>query len=379
MVGYYLEGVFMEDNLFFSELGVLNSPRSQEKTLIALDTPQSLEVCGQLSEGIILNDCVTIPIVGPALEVVALTRWLGEKGFRQLLDDGVFKFCFCPGILTFMSERNIKQLNLKIEPGLYWIVGKDDSSWEDIIEAVKLALVEQLNFSIGKAGRWGRAIEKYTTILPIKEIRPKAEQDCYNLAFSFLKGDSIKEIDDLRKLDHERDKELVQQFLNISSANFDLNYSARLICSDVYGNNLTWQIAQPSGIEKDKKYNLSKILELEDIPDIAALVRDGWPVNEIIKTRNDKRCIEFRKWLKTIPNETDNELLKAYYNTFKRSKSDSLVTKVIRFGIINLIGIPSPEIAFPVSIIDAFWFDKIRNGWNPRIFIEKHFKYTLEK
>lgn len=121
------------------------------------------------------------------------------------------------------------------------------------------------------------------------------------------------------------------------------------------------------------------ILQFEDIPDIPALVRKGWTVNEIIKTRKDQHCIEFRKWLKTIPNETDNELLKAYYNTFKRNKSDTLLTKVIRFGIINLIGIPAPEISLPVSIIDTFWLDKIRNGWNPRIFIEKHFKYTLKE
>jgi len=363
----------LEDNVFYSELRTLTSPRKQQ-SLIPLDTPDALKVCGHLAEGIILNDSITIPIHGPALEIVALIRWLGFKGFRELLDEGVLKFSFCPGILSFISVENKKALNLKTDPGLNWLVGTDPS-WENVIDAVKLALEEQLEFHSGKARRWGNAIEKNTIILPAKEIREKVEKDFYNLAFQFLKDDGIKEVDDLKKLVNPQHDDLIRKLISISKANFDLSCSLVLNCSEIYGNELTWEITQPIGNIRDKKYNLSKILEIEGIPDIPSLVVNGWSAAEVIRTRKDKHSIEFRNWLKTIPNENDTDILKAYHESFKRNKSDSLKTKIIRFGLINLMGIPSPEIAFLASIIDTFWIDKIRNDWNPRIFIEKHFKY----
>lgn len=364
----------MEERVFFSEFRILKSPRGQQ-ALVPLDTPEALEVCGHLAEGIILNDSITIPITGPALEIVALIRWLGDKGFRELLDEGVLKFSFCPGILSYISRENKKALGLKAEPGLNWLIGTDPS-WESIIGAVNLALIEQLNFHISKARRWGIIIEKNTVILPVKEIREKVEKSFYNLAFPILESDGVKEIDDLKKLDNVQDNHLIQKLINITKANFDLSCSSVLNCSEIYGNELTWEITQPRGIEKDSKYNLSKILELEGIPDIHSLIVNGWPAFEVVKTRKDKHCIEFRNWLKTMPNETDFDIAKAYCQIFKRNKSDNLMTKIIRIGIVNLLGIPSSIVGIPISIIDTLWGDKLINGWNPRIFIAKHFKYS---
>jgi hypothetical protein len=55
--------------------------------------------------------------------------------------------------------------------------------------------------------------------------------------------------------------------------------------------------------------------------------------------------------------------------------------KTLRLGIptiIGLLGVTGTIISTALSAADATWGDRIINGWNPKVFIDKHFKYVGE-
>ncbi|WP_366923614.1 hypothetical protein MFMK1_000520 [Metallumcola ferriviriculae] len=94
--------------------------------------------------------------------------------------------------------------------------------------------------------------------------------------------------------------------------------------------------------------------------------------------RTDGNVEKFREWLRDLPSYPDKDLLKAYYESFSKIKGDNLPVKTLRFGIPAFLGLLGPigtAISVSISVADAFWGNRVINGWNPKLFIEKHFRY----
>ncbi len=90
-------------SLFYSELKHLVTPQSA-KELVDFNTEQSIGVSGRFAEALLLNDAVNIPIGGPALEIVALIRLLGQNGLEAIFDVGALTFSFHPGTFAYISQ-----------------------------------------------------------------------------------------------------------------------------------------------------------------------------------------------------------------------------------------------------------------------------------
>jgi hypothetical protein len=371
-------------DLFFSELNNLNTPRSTNE-LSPLNTNQALSILGRFAEGLLLNETITVPINGPALTLVVLIRWLGHEGTTRLIEEGAVRFCFLPGTLAYISEANKRALSLSCDTGILSLIGKD-RAWEDINDSVKLALVEQLDYPAGKARRFGRRLSRCTTVLSHQDIFNKIETSSYSIALDLLKEQfKFEDISALKKLDNRRDKEAVTKLLNIASANVDLTCSSVLNCTAIYGNELTWQVVDNSlekiGRGKNTSDKLNKILQFENIPNIPELVLKGWPAAEVIKMRTDPHVKRFREWLETLPDSSNFEIVKSYYESFKKKISEKISLKILKLGVPTVIGLLGPTgkgISMTLSVVNTLWGNRIINGWNPHVFIEKHFQYKYK-
>jgi len=369
----------IKSNLFHNEFGVLSTPRSA-KVLLNLETDEAFNVLGRFVNGLILNEKVTIPIKGPALEIVSLIRLLGECRLSALIDAAAIEFCFCPGTLAYVSERNIREGGFKLNPGIHLAYGTD-GSWKNIADSVVLALTEQLGFSQEKARLLADKINMTTKTLSPIDIYKKIEQSSYTFAANSI--DAINNIEELKKLDHKIDNDNIKKLLDIASIGFDLTCSYELGCSEITGNDLTWEIVKKSfniktGTKLSTEAKLNSLLELEGIPDMTELVKRGKILDKIIDIRKDNNITEFREWLNKYPDQTDKEMVKMYYRAISEKISDKPIVKLLRIGFPISLGFMGKEgIAAGIicTLVDAFWAEKIINGWNPKIFIDKHFIY----
>lgn len=374
--------------LFFSEVNNLSTPREQ-KELISLETDYAFEVCGRFAEGLLLNEEVNIPINGPALPLVVLIRWFGHKRLTTLINEGVIKFSFYPGTFGYVTEKNKRTLSWNTDTGLNWFKGKEEG-WNNIYDAVRIALVEQLNYSSGKARRFSRRVAKRTKDFSNQDIYKEVKETTYENAFNLMEEVDFEQIDKLKKFNQEKNHKEIRQLLNISSAYLEFVLSSLLDCTDIYGNNTTWKVISDIYEKSSSKDNLedsvnklNKILKFEHVPNLVELVKKGWDIKEVIEIRKDPHIKDFRNWVKNeVPDSSDIEIARAYYETFKDKTSDKIPVKLMRIGIPAALSLLNPVgglLSTLLSIADGFIGEKLINGWNPHVFIEDHFKYNHNK
>ncbi len=177
--------------------------------------------------------------------------------------------------MHIFPNANRRALSLKNGPGITWVKGKG-KEWEEPIEAVKFALIKQLNYPFGKARRFARKVEKFTSFIPHKEIYEGIEISTYETALPIIaQTTNFNDLSVLKNLDNKKDKDKVRLLLDIAKANLDLSCASYLDCQSVYGNELTWQIfgKAVSGSKEDLS-KINRILEFEDIPKSSG---DGLP------------------------------------------------------------------------------------------------------
>ena len=371
--------------LFFSEVNNLNTPRG-ESELVPLNTDYAFEVCGRFAEGLLLNEKVNIPINGPALPLVVLNRWFGHKELTTLINEGTIKFSFYPGTFSYITEANKRALSLDTDTGLNWIKG-NEKGWDNIHDAVRVALEEQLNYSSGKARRFSRRVAKQTKDFSSEEIYEEVKDTAYKNASNLISEINFQEVDKLKSFSRGENQTEIRQLLNISSAYLEFMLSSLLDCTDIYGNETTWKVindlykkASPQTNLETTADKLNRILKFERVPDIITLMKRDWDIAKIIEIRKDPHIEEFRNWLKNeVPNSSDVEIVRSYYETFKEKTSEYLPVKTMRVGIpvaLSLLGPVGSAISSLFSVVDGFLGDKLINGWNPHVFIEEHFKYS---
>ena len=360
-----------------TKLKDINTPIST-KELTPLTTGEALETCVRVGESLFYSDSIVVPLTGPALEVVALHRWFGEAEFRKLLDIGAIRFAFRPGVVAYVSERNIRALGLKkSEPGVELIAGVGQE-WNSPYDAVARALQEQLDMKGRHARRIATSVQNVTTVVDTKKLFDECAKTILDDADIILDDCGVHGTD-WNRLDNTIDKAKVDRLLSISSASLDLLLAAELGCGNLHGDEMLWTLLStrrlpellkyyPSKGQVDLESNLSRMLELESLPDIPEMIKNGLSGEQVAKIRTDPKCTRFRQWLRE-QSEDGTDIIKAYYETFKSPKTDRVWVKTLRylFGQIPALGILT-------SALDSFWGDKVVNGWNPRVFLYKHFK-----
>jgi hypothetical protein len=369
-------------NQYFSEISTIIGQRYKE--ISDLESQNSLSIIGRFAESLLLNETITIPIYGPARELVILIRWFGLKNFEKLVEEGTINLCYIPGTFTYVSDRNRIALSNFTESGIKWLIGTD-KEWNNIIDAIKVPLIEELNLSHGKASRLANRVSKYSREILKSQYPGKIVEHTYNIAIQNKDIFNVDSKEALLAYDNEKDNEIINSLLNIAKVNLDLECSSQSACSNIYGNELTWSIIGGYPLKnttfQEAQNRINKILEFEDIPDIPKLVTLGWSPDEVMSMKKDPRLFEFREWLYSMRTNDDKSILKLYTETFRNPTSTNIPTKLLRIGASTLFGLAfdgsfgSAAFGTAISTIDAFWVDKLINGWNPKVFIDKHFTY----
>jgi len=107
--------------------------------------------------------------------------------------------------------------------------------------------------------------------------------------------------------------------------------------------------AIPSTIDK-----FSSVLELENVPDIRALIESGLlSFSKILEIRNNSNCIKFRRWLHETESHDARELEQAYVQNIGLGTS-SIATSSIRFLVTTAAGIISPIAGLVAGATDSF-------------------------
>lgn len=371
----------MGSTVLFGEMRGIITPMGQGE-LVSLDSPSALAILGRFAEALVVYDHITVPLRGPALEAVALIRWLGPHTFQELHDEGVIRFAFAPGVFGHVSPQNIRALRLTTpQPGITTLIGHDDAAWRDVQASLEGVLRRQLGWPDGKARRWARRIALSTEEVPASELREASIKLGYHYATSVLGvKHSLRDEQAWRTLDNgnERDKPLIRELLMAVDNNFQWLLSAVLRSSDVFGNDALWRVVRHNfGATKSPQAtaeNLERILRYEDYPDLAALVSRGLTADHIVRIRQDRRSKEFRQWLDELPRSLDDiGVIKAYNNAVQRATQTTLV-KILRVGVgvgMSYVGVLPATI---YATLDVLFGDRILPPWNPRVYIAKHFE-----
>ena len=108
----------------------------------------------------------------------------------------------------------------------------------------------------------------------------------------------------------------------------------------------------------------------------------GITPSELLKLLNGNNSIRFREWLRDVPDGTP--LSGEFYNEIRKRNSDKPWVKVCRVLSQSVLGLVNPLLGIVSTSIDGFVVDKILNGWQPQIFVEKVlrnniFKNTVEQ
>lgn len=369
--------------LYYDEIG--NVVGSKDKIdLDKFNSDPLLDVLGRFIEGLLLNETVTITVNGPAVEVAALVYWFGQSGLYRLIEENAIEFFFCPGTSTYISKEKKEKLSLKSGPGLLW-VRAENKEYKEPDEAIHYALTKQLNYPRGKAKRVGKRILQVTNTPIQGDNDMNIAEQSYKIACNILSEEGEEyTVENLKALNDKENKMIIRMLMRIASLNRDLKNAASLGCSNIYGNDASWEIVtqtiKPSAhIETFNKFN--KLLEFEGVPCISDLVKSDWDRSNVFKLRTDSKIKDFRDFMMTLPSEPDKDILRGYYEAIKDKSSNRTSTKLLRVGIPGLIVLAGPIgslFGTLVSGMDSFFGDRLINGWNPKMFIDKYFRDAIE-
>jgi len=125
-----------------------------------------------------------------------------------------------------------------------------------------------------------------------------------------------------------------------------------------------------------REKEMRRILEIKGFPDINphdSSIRVD--VNKLLSIRDRRECIEFRNWLRTTENLSDEEIISQIGNIkpFLIDILNSGSFRIIRFMISATLGLLNPIVGVTSSFIDTFIIEKILPISGPMAFISSHY------
>ena len=127
-----------------------------------------------------------------------------------------------------------------------------------------------------------------------------------------------------------------------------------------------------AGIESSALAHFSRVLDLNNIPDVGLLVaKGGMSPADLWKLRQARESRQFRAWLRTANVGDARELEQAFVSSLTSSDaSSSLPVKMLRFVITTGVGTLFPPAGIVLDAIDSFFVDKWLQGYSPRLFLD---------
>lgn len=374
--------------LFFTTLHEAIEPRAQEnneerrKRII-----QTRKTLGSFAEALLFTDQIVLNIGGPNLELALLVNELGYKNIRELITNEVIKFSFCPGTITYLSKNAIKSLGLSTSPGITRIFGVDPE-FNDVFESANKALMEQTGLNRGDRRALVKQVYRNTKILPDKKIFEEAQRlsnadikSKLGLDLGFSQDDSPE------KGDFINEKERTM----IDIVNYNVIYLSMAInkCDDLISTELGYKVLQNRVVVEPQYRDRLKISEnifsYEQIPNIKELYATGMLcIDDILRIRKSKHLREFRKWIGRFPQgSSDKEVIRAYRKDIENKISSKPLYKILKIivftGVDTALGVVGGIPGMTGGVIsnlllgfgDTFFVDRLVDGWNPKIFIDK--------
>jgi hypothetical protein len=127
----------------------------------------------------------------------------------------------------------------------------------------------------------------------------------------------------------------------------------------------------------DQERRLHRVLEIAGLPDLASLQK-GFKIEKLLEIRESKECKEFRTWLSSVDDVSDEEIGERVRNVREKiaSAMQSRVGKVLRLltsagvGFIPVVG---PIASLGMSAIDEFLINKVLKESGPHAFLSHHY------
>jgi hypothetical protein len=136
-----------------------------------------------------------------------------------------------------------------------------------------------------------------------------------------------------------------------------------------------------SGVAREYVEGLSKLLELNGLPDLRVAVADGViSLTEIWHIRTRRASTTFRKWLSEADVKDARDVEKLYVASIgRRSWIDSLPSRVLRFVLVTAVGLLDPVAGAVGGAVDSFFVDRWFRGYSPRLLLDELRDLGLEK
>ncbi len=351
---------------------------------------------GVFAEALLFSDEVVLDVGGPNLPLLLLLKLFGYKTLRQLIEEDVIRFSFCPGSFAYLSKENMQAFGMVGNPGLHRLIAAG-LAWSDPYESAEFALREGTHLNREERRRLSMSASRNTIVLPAERMFAEAirlanadKASTLGMELGFIAED------DPAHIDFPKQKKL--QYLDLAHHNLSYLSMALGKCDDIVAEPLAYRvlenrvIVQPQFTDKLKVSH--DILELENLPDIRQLVSQGHlSLTSILKIRKSKHLREFRSWIKSTPSKADTmEIIKAYRSAVDDKLSNKVSFKILKIGFFTVAGAAIGAVAGPVGagvgaiatdvllrFTDTFFVDNLVDGWNPKVFIDKEIKSRLSE
>lgn len=135
------------------------------------------------------------------------------------------------------------------------------------------------------------------------------------------------------------------------------------------------------GVAREYVEGLSKLLELNGLPDLRVAVADGAiSLSDVWHIRTSRASTAFRKWLSEAEAKDARDIEKLYVASIgEKSWIDSLPSRVIRFVLVTAAGVLNPVIGAVGGAVDSFFVNRWLNGYSPRLLFDELRSLGLER
>lgn len=392
-------------SLFANNLALRWDPTSRERFGKYID---SNWLAGYLLETLFYYNQIIIPTVDYAI-VVPLVHWLGFPLFHELLAAHAISFVHISGMLSYWGNGAGLSM-MEIYPGKEakqpepWWAKTHRCSPE---EAVTLQLSNRLK---GIDERGIALLAKFVELTTVDTALPQFKEKVRNETYRDIQGSTVlteymfdknPEIPNLklnhlpglgsnqvRMLTSSTKPALVGDEIDTTLRLAELNLEAyvaeeagaRDMVTDHNYYHLLEAKAQRYTGGNIAKYSFSRLLEIENIPDVVSAITSGeLSLSEVWGFRNSRNANEFREWFDKHGPTKPDELVKEYVSTLRSGGFwKSTKSKAIRFIVLQIIGVSLIPVTSGISFLataglgaaDCFLLDKIRLGFQPRYYID---------
>lgn len=366
-------------------------------------------LAANILENLLFYNQVIVPTFDFSI-IAPLVHWLGAPLFKEMLDAHAISFVRMPGGLAYIGN-GVGLAIYELRPPQE-IEGKEPW-WTKVSrcspqEAATLQLQNRLTgLNEGLIDLLAKYIEFTTVDTALPQFKEKVAKETYRdiqgsrvlTDYLFKRNPSIATIELHRlpgvKPDQTRvftlspkpavagdeiDTTLRFAMLNLETYMAE-EAGARDMVTDRSYNQLLSAKAQRYTGGSIAQESFSKLLRIEEIPDIVTTIMNGEvDLSKVWQFRNTKTATEFRQWFEQIDPISPESLASEYVKSLKSGGLwRSGKAKAIRFIVLQAIGaslIPATSgVSFlatmGLSAIDCFLLDKIRLGYRPRYFVDE--------